>query len=461
MKSLMSLLSGLKSETSWLNSALSLGATVGDGQSSGDAPTADAARGTVKPEDGLQEAGYSKISGSLERDPSATSTVAPDADTQVNDQGHGYDDWNSSIPIGTSADQALTPASELSPQAMSTLFEPNTLGFGSSGSSSGVTSAQDFGSHSSNAPNTFISGDGAAFASFAKGNGGSHGQGGGSGGPAPGPYTSGRPGGFQIVVDFDASVAKAPSGFVADIENVANYFTSNFTNPTTITIDVGYGEVDNFKLGTGALGESITYYAQVGSYSALANAFTSNANLSLPADPISGKQQWWVTSAEGKALALLGPSASVDGYVGFTSSSGTFSYDPSKVGAGQYDFTGTAAHEFSEVMGRALLVGQKSQGVPGYGPLDLFHFSAQGAPDFSGTTAGYFSVDSGATPLKNFNTNPSGDFGDWAASMPSDAFDAAGGKGQASIVSQADNTVMEAVGWKAAVPPPAITAPWG
>ena len=109
-----------------------------------------------------------------------------------------------------------------------------------------------------------------------------------------------------INVVYDSSVNNAPAGFVSGVQSVVNYFESHFSNPVTITIDVGYGEVMGQSLGSGALGESITYFDQV-SYTQLRNALVANANAigdsaaaaSLPAkvgflscESITGLQNW-------------------------------------------------------------------------------------------------------------------------------------------------------------------------
>lgn len=268
-------------------------------------------------------------------------------------------------------------------------------------------------------------------------------------------YTSNPDGPFHLVINFDASVANAPTGFIAGVEKAADFFTSHYSNATTVTIDVGYGEVDGFKIGGSALGESITNYAAASSYSTLAADFNATAahdassgpTIALPTiDPVSGKHTYWVTTAEGKAIGLLANSSSVDGYVGFSSAKGIFDYNTAD-GVTGYDFSSVVAHEISEVMGRQVLVGEKSQGIPGYMPLDLFHYSSAGTRDFVGTTAGYFSLDQGSTDLKDFNNHSSGDYGDWLPGTSADSFDASGGLNQPAPVTNADYLVMEASGW--------------
>jgi len=236
---------------------------------------------------------------------------------------------------------------------------------------------------------------------------------------------------MQINVTFDQAIGSLPAGFVAAIDYVVEYFDHLFTDAITINIDVGYGEVNGQALGSGALGESITFLNSY-NYSTLRGALAGDAKsaddatavTSLPgSDPIGGTHTYWVSTAEQKALGLLAAnSAAIDGYVGFSS---TLPFDYNRndgISAGLYDFIGTVEHEISEVLGRVVLAGENIvAGQAGYEPLDLFDYSSPGTRRLVGTTAGYFSIDGGTTNLDNFNTNPGGDFGDWAASAGNDS----------------------------------------
>ncbi len=296
------------------------------------------------------------------------------------------------------------------------------------------------------------------------GSGPANGTGSGSGGTLAQNQTSGS--GLVINVIYDSSVANAPAGFTAAIAAVVSFYESHFTNPVTITVDVGYGEIDGQPLGSGALGESETFLTSV-SYADLRSALVASANAigdpaavaTLPtASPVSG--QFWVPTAEAKALGLMDASTSVDGYVGFSNIPNLFAYNDSNgVPASQYDFFGVVAHEFSEVMGRQMLDGQNFYGAAGYEPLDLFHYSAPGVRDFSGTTPGYASADGGQTALDHFNTNPGGDFGDWAGSAGHDAFLAFSSPGVVNAVTAADLVVMSLLGWKPSSTTPPAPAP--
>ena len=232
-----------------------------------------------------------------------------------------------------------------------------------------------------------------------------------------------------INISYAISVNSAPAAFKTAINAVVQYLQAQFTDSITINIGVGYGEINGQPLDSGALGESESFFRSY-SYTQLRNALASDAKSAddntavgtLPASDPTGGGGYYITRGEAKALGLLAASTSPDGYVGFAS--GPFDYDNSNgVTAGQYDFFGVVAHEITEVMGRTLFVGQPfGSAQSAYTVMDLFHYSASGVRDFSGTQAGYFSLDGGKTNLDNFNTNPNGDYGDWASSAGSDFF---------------------------------------
>ena len=54
---------------------------------------------------------------------------------------------------------------------------------------------------------------------------------------------TGAAGGLVFNITYDSSVSSAPAGFTAAIADVVNYYTSVFSDPVTINIDVGWGEV--------------------------------------------------------------------------------------------------------------------------------------------------------------------------------------------------------------------------
>src|ERR1700730_15068663 len=104
----------------------------------------------------------------------------------------------------------------------------------------------------------------------------------------------------------------------------AQFFDNLFTNPITVNITVGYGKIQGQNLISGALGGSQTNFNQY-TYAAIRGALISSAPTlnqntaasTLPAsDPTSGGN-YWVATAEAKAIGLSGPSSAVDGFVGF------------------------------------------------------------------------------------------------------------------------------------------------
>jgi hypothetical protein len=259
---------------------------------------------------------------------------------------------------------------------------------------------------------------------------------------------------FVININWDSSVSSAPAAFKTVVNEVVQYYESLFNNPITVNIDVGYGEVNGSSLSSGALGESL-YYENAYTYSQVYNALQANhtpgANTLSSTDPTGGGW-FFLTTSEAKAIGLASGS-SVDGFIGFDGAANAFDYNNSDgVAAGEYDIFGTIAHEISEVMGRM---------IPGggyYSPLDLFDYAASGVRDLSGTPPAYFSLNGGVTNLANFNTNASGDYGDWAGSVGADAYLAFANSGVVLPVSNTDIAVMTALGWSLQAPAaPTIT----
>jgi hypothetical protein len=261
---------------------------------------------------------------------------------------------------------------------------------------------------------------------------------------------------FVINVTYDQSQSSLPTGFVAAINYVVNYYESIFTNPSTVNIDVGYGTIDGQPLQSGALGESESFLATY-NYSTIKTALNNIDPSAASSLPSSAPGNMWVATAEAKALglSLQQPSTDIDGYAGF-SNAFPFTYDPNNQAvSGEYDFIGVVEHEFSEVMGRIDLFGQTIGSTQNsYSLLDMFHYTAPGTHTYTGTTTNYFSVDGGTTNLDNFNTKPSGDLGDWASSAGHDAYLAFSPSGHANTVSPSDIAEMNALGYATTPPQP-------
>jgi len=281
-----------------------------------------------------------------------------------------------------------------------------------------------------------------------------------SSGSTPSPV-SGSGSGFIINVIYDSSVSSAPAAFITAIQAAVRYLESVITAPVTVNIDVGYGEIGGQSLGSGALGESEAYLNDY-SYSSIQTALTNVDPSAAATLPASAPGTVWLATAEAKALGLASASSNIDGYAGF-SSSYPFAYDPNnRAVSGEYDFIGVAEHEFTEDMGRIDLFNTTIGGVKhSYSLLDLFHYTSQGTHTYTGTTTNYFSADGGKTNLDNFNSDPNGDLGDWAASAGHDSFLAFSPTDEADLVSQSDITEMNALGYQigsAASTPPGTSA---
>jgi hypothetical protein len=266
------------------------------------------------------------------------------------------------------------------------------------------------------------------------------------------PVSNTTSSGLVINITYDASVADAPAAFKSVVASVVQFYESEFTNPITLNINVGWGEVDGQSLGASDLGESESFI-EAFSYSQIRNALIANATSAtqqaadgtLPASaPANGT--YYLTLADATALGLISGSTTLDGYVGFDSSA-TWTYNNSSgVPAGNYDLYGVVAHELSEVMGRISMLNSSSS----YSDLDLFRYSSPGVRTFVGTQTGYFSANGGTTNLNYFNSNPNGDFGDWATSAGNDSYDAFSNSGVVNPVTQADLTVMNVLGYNPA-----------
>jgi len=264
---------------------------------------------------------------------------------------------------------------------------------------------------------------------------------------------------MQINVNFDQPTNTLPTGFVTAVNWAVDYLDSLFTNPVTLTINVGYGEVAGGSLG-GALGGSVGL-ANTVSYTSVQSALLAQnapgASTLPSSSPFSGSL--YIPQAEAKALGLAA-GTTLDGYVGF-SNSVSWSFTPNVTPPpGAYDFIGVFEHEITEVMGRISLIDYQ----PSYYALaDLYRYTASG--DRSLTTGGagslaYFSVDGGQTLLRSWNNDSSnGDLGDWYGSGAPGA-DMGNDYGLPGVImpfSAVDLLEMQALGWTTATGPAAPT----
>lgn len=261
---------------------------------------------------------------------------------------------------------------------------------------------------------------------------------------------------LSINISYDTSVNSAPSGFQSAFQQAASFYETSFSNPITINLSVGWGEVAGQSLGSGTLGAS-SFYVIGKTYNQVRNAMlNAGAPGYLPASDPTGGRTIDVSTANAKALGfkLAGSPSSLDGSVGFDNTA-NWTFDPNqRAQTGAYDFIGVAEHEISEVLGRASSLTPGCSGSScSESVLDLFRYTAKNTLDLSGTSA-YFSMDGGSTKVNTFNGKANnGDLGDWSGQTV-DAFNYAVGTGEELPVSSGDVQEMATLGYTVAAPVP-------
>jgi hypothetical protein len=257
---------------------------------------------------------------------------------------------------------------------------------------------------------------------------------------------------------YDSSASTAPPGFLPAFNDALQFYETNYIDPITINLQVGWGTINNQSLLPGAVGESFTNGQVFSNFAGVKSALNSDAKstadllsiANMPASDPTGAATFAMSDAEGKALGLLDANApAIDGYVGFNSSS-PFTFDPNNRSvAGKNDFIGAAEHEISEVMGRYGL-GQNGRKTGRYSPIDFFRYLSPGTFDLVPAYGAYFSIDGGTTVINTFNGPNGGDLSDWSGATV-DSYNTGTNLGEQSPVSAGDVTVMDVIGYDAAV----------
>jgi T5SS/PEP-CTERM-associated repeat protein len=325
--------------------------------------------------------------------------------------------------------------------------------------------------------------------------------------------TTQAPSNFIINEDYDDSVANlAPDNldtqmnFEIGVEAAVLFYQSEIQNSMTVTMNFGWGEVDNDDsdaITGNALGESITStgnytYAQL--YAAVQATDTNSlvqttAAALLPATDPTGGSIFRVTMAEQQALGLTPNNDfqtnynDTEGSIGLGSGI-AWSWIQQETSGDNFDAVGTLEHEISEVLGRTATGGapesdadggdEPGSGPPAYELLDMYRYTAidGGDQDAPGTAVGqrdepfnpnyiavgpiapgsdqpgsnayaYFSWNGQTVTLEGETPEDIADHSDvmdWAPSVPNDSF-ADGGPDGPDIVSAYDLQVMNILGY--------------
>lgn len=305
--------------------------------------------------------------------------------------------------------------------------------------------------------------------------------------------------------------------YLAGFQTAANLWSSKFSDAVTVNIDIGIQALGSGILGqAGSAWNSYSYgivktkltqdatssvdltavaHLQNGSYfDFVLNRTTENPNGSGSATPYidmnDSANNYWLsmTTANAKALNLLGATTSADAAITFSSN---FNWDfnaADGIAANTYDFVGVAAHEIGHALGFVSFVddldyfSQAAQGGPysgddfalsGFGAatLDLFRYSDiscsnGGIQDLSADTRSkYFSIDGCTTNLGAFSTGTF--YGDgnqashWKDDLGLGILDPTAASGEILSITALDLKALDVIGWNriaevVAVPTPSI-----
>ena len=243
--------------------------------------------------------------------------------------------------------------------------------------------------------------------------------------------------------------ANAPVGFATAVNDAVALFENTFTNNVTLNITFNYDVKDPGYASSST--NNYKYYVPYANIKTALQGVNDGKNFLPAKDPFATTDGagFIVSDAEATVLGLTTDNSdpantNLDGIV--TMDSQNWSFDPSTVGATQYDAVGALEHEISEVMGRSCGLNKTNGFVAS--PLALFRYSSSGVIATS-TTPGsdYFSTDGGATVMRaNMGEGANDDLADWGGAASTDCFGYLG-TGIVSGVNNTDITEMRALGW--------------
>jgi hypothetical protein len=288
---------------------------------------------------------------------------------------------------------------------------------------------------------------------------------------------------------FDAAF---PAAAKTNVMNVITEFQNDFSNPVTVNVAFGWGELNGSPITSGAatvfdtsdfpppFGPTVPftlaqvkalYTTALGLPGATAVLATANAHLPATYPNPGGSTGFFIPDAEYKALTggLTLDGDPIDGYTGYATNfcgGGTCPYDFSGgvPGPTAIDFTAVVEHELSHALGRVdygFSFGAPGSPPPFLTPQDFFKYAMPNGPCATTLDPKFdvtcFSYDGGATNPGGKTFSNQSDSGDWI-NAANDSFNAFIGNGEFASVSNADIALMCAEGWNdAAVCGSAVT----
>lgn len=244
---------------------------------------------------------------------------------------------------------------------------------------------------------------------------------------------------LTIKLHYDQAAQEAPASFRNAIQSAANILSSVISDPISVNIRIGYGDVPFFGDAlTNGEAEGGPQNVVAESYSALRSQLINHASTvqvseaanALPnSSTLNGEGTFDVAFAEARALGLAPASSrAVDGDVGFATD------------IPLSNLVGVALHEITHAMGRMF----------GSSVLDLFRYTSPNVHDFSSdipTVASYLSLDNGTTHLADFgqSSDPS-DFLN-SALTPNDPYNEFYDSNTLQSLTSIDQTVLGLLGF--------------
>jgi hypothetical protein len=254
---------------------------------------------------------------------------------------------------------------------------------------------------------------------------------------------------------FDSSWTAAPAGATTVVNNVINEYEADFSNPVTVSVAFGWGELNGSSITSGAATAFATsdFPPPFGPTTPFTLAQVKAFYAAAAAGP--GATQVLVTANANLPAAYPNPGGVSNGffipYATNFCGGGTCPYDftGGAPAANAIDFTAVVEHELSHALSRVdfgFSSGVAGNPPPFLTPQDFFKYDCGTAnldPKFNVTC---FSFDGDATNPQGRTFSSQSDSGDWI-NANNDSFNAFIGRGVFASVSTADLQLMCAEGW--------------